>query len=104
MVPILAAFIGFSIAGRPGLAPAGIGGAVANTIGAGFLGGLVAGILGGIVAFYLTKISVPKSIRTVVPIFIVPIVGTLITAGAMLWVVGIPLLMSTKASLTGSPR
>ncbi len=90
MVPILAAYIGFSIAGRPGLAPAGIAGVIANTIGAGFLGGLLGGLIGGIAAYYLKQTPVPKKLHTVVPIFIVPIVGTLIAAGGMLWVFGPP--------------
>ncbi len=99
MVPILAAYIGFSIAGRPGLAPAGISGAVASAIGAGFLGGLLGGLIGGIAAYYLKQTPVPKKIHTVVPIFIVPIIGTLIAAGGMLWVFGPP-VAAINTSLT----
>ena len=51
MVPILAGFIAFSIADRPGLAPGMIGGYLASNIGAGFLGGIIAGFLAG----YVTK-------------------------------------------------
>lgn len=40
MVPVLAGFIAFSIADRPGLAPGLIGGMLASLCGAGFLGGL----------------------------------------------------------------
>ena len=47
MVPVLAGYIAFSIADRPGLAPGLIGGMLASSLGAGFLGGIVAGFLAG---------------------------------------------------------
>lgn len=45
MVPILAGYIAFSIADRPGIAPGMIGGMLASDLGAGFLGGIIAGFL-----------------------------------------------------------
>lgn len=39
---------------------------------------------------YLKKIPVHKVLRSVMPIFIIPIVGTLITAGVMMWGLGEP--------------
>ncbi len=86
MVPFLAAYIGYSIAERSALAPCAIGAWVGNSFGAGFFGALIAGIIGGIVVHYLKKIPVHKVLRSVMPIFIIPIVGTLITAGIMMWV------------------
>ena len=47
MVPLLAGYIAWSIADRPGLAPGMIGGYLAGELGAGFLGGIVAGFLFG---------------------------------------------------------
>ena len=44
LVPVLAGYIAFGMADRPGLVPGFVGGAIANQIGAGFLGGLVAGL------------------------------------------------------------
>ena len=85
MVPFLAAYIGYSIAERSALAPCAIGAWVGNSFGAGFFGALIAGIIGGIVVHYLKKIPVHKVLRSVMPIFIIPIVGTLITAGVMMW-------------------
>jgi len=41
--PVLAGYISYSIADRPGLAPGMIGGMLATSLGAGFLGGIVAG-------------------------------------------------------------
>lgn len=85
MVPFLAAYIGYSIAERSALAPCAIGAWVGNSFGA-----LIAGIIGGIVVYYLKKIPVHKVLRSVMPIFIIPIVGTLITAGVMMWGLGEP--------------
>ncbi|UMR69155.1 PTS fructose transporter subunit EIIC [Escherichia coli] len=90
MVPFLAAYIGYSIAERSALAPCAIGAWVGNSFGAGFFGALIAGIIGGIVVHYLKKIPVHKVLRSVMPIFIMPIVGTLITAGIMMWGLGEP--------------
>ena len=91
MVPILAGFISYSIADRPGLAPGMIGGFIANQIGSGFIGGMVAGIIGGIVVAYLLKIKVPESISAIMPILVIPLFGTVITCCIMLFVVGAPL-------------
>ncbi len=90
-VPILAGFIAFSMADRPGIAPGAIGGYLAGQIGAGFLGGIVAGLLAGIVVFYLKKLKVPSIMRSVMPIFIIPLVGTFIVGGLMVWVIGTPI-------------
>ncbi|HEJ9097455.1 TPA: PTS fructose transporter subunit EIIC [Serratia odorifera] len=90
MVPFLAAYIGYSIADRSALAPAAIGAWVGASFGAGFFGAIIAGLLGGIIVFYLKKIPVPKILRSVMPIFVIPIVGTLLTAGIMMWGLGEP--------------
>ncbi|GJL42521.1 TPA: PTS fructose transporter subunit EIIC [Enterobacter chengduensis] len=90
MVPFLAAYIGYSIAERAALAPCAIAAWVGNSFGAGFFGAIIAGILGGIVVWYLKKLPVPKVLRSVMPIFIIPIIGTFITAGIMMWGLGEP--------------
>jgi len=91
LVPILAGFIAYSMADRPGIAPGAIGGILADQVGAGFLGGLVAGLLAGIVVFLLKKIKVPSSVRSVMPIFVIPILGTLIVGGFMIFAIGSPI-------------
>ena len=91
MVPVLAGFISYSIADRPGLAPGLIGGYTANQIGSGFIGGIVAGVIAGIVVTYLKKVKVPESISAILPILFYPLVGTLITCSVMLFVIGGPL-------------
>ena len=91
MVPILSGYIAFSMADRPGLAPGIIGGMLANTIGAGFIGGIISGLLAGTVVYYMKKIKVGPSLRSVMPILIIPLFSTIIVGGAMLWVVGTPI-------------
>ena len=100
MVPILAAYIAFSISGRAALAPAAIAGLVGSRIGAGFLGALFAGLIGGIIVFYLKKIKVPAIFRSIMPIFVIPIIGTFLTAGIMTWVIGRPIAGLTVALTT----
>lgn len=99
MVPFLAAYIGYSISDRSALAPSAIGAWVGTSFGAGFFGAIIAGLLGGIIVFYLKKIRVPKILRSVMPIFVIPIIGTLLTAGIMMWGLGEPVGLLT-ASLT----
>ncbi|WP_196592735.1 PTS fructose transporter subunit EIIC [Pectinatus sottacetonis] len=88
MVPVLSAYIAASIADRAGIAPGLISGLIAANIGAGFLGGLVSGIIAGIVCYYLKKIPLHPYIRSLEPIIIIPILGTLITSGILLWGIG----------------
>ncbi|MDD7909846.1 PTS fructose transporter subunit EIIC [Pseudovibrio exalbescens] len=100
MVPILAAYIGYSIADRSALAPAAIAAFIgANMYNTGFFGAIFAGLLAGIIVHYLKKIKVPAFARSIMPIFVIPIVGTFITAGVMVWGIGEPIGMAT-ASLT----
>ncbi len=91
MVPVLSGYIAYSIADRAGLAPGFIGGVIAAQIGAGFLGGLVSGLIAGIIVFYLKKIQLPDAISSVLPILIIPLVGTLATCALMFYVVGAPI-------------
>ncbi|WP_407333046.1 PTS fructose transporter subunit IIBC [Enterovibrio sp. 27052020O] len=91
MVPVLAGFIAFSIADRPGLAPGLIGGMLASSTGAGFLGGIVAGFLAGYTAkFIADKLELPDSMAALKPILIIPLVSSLITGLVMIFVVGGP--------------
>jgi len=91
MIPVLAGFIAFSIADRPGLAPGLIGGSLASSLGAGFLGGIVAGFIAGYVAkFIAEKLSLPQSMEALKPILIIPVVASLFTGLVMVYVVGGP--------------
>ncbi|ADA67020.1 PTS system, fructose subfamily, IIC subunit [Thermotoga petrophila RKU-10] len=100
MVPILAGFIAFSIADRPGLAPGMIGGLLANRIGAGFLGGIAAGFGAGYLTAWLKKtIKLPKSLEGLKPVLIIPVLSSLIVGLGMIYVVGKP-VAALNSSLT----
>ena len=91
MVPVLAGFIAFSIADRPGLTPGLIGGMIATSINAGFLGGIIAGFIAGYAAKFLSqKVKLPTSMEALKPILIIPLVASLITGLLMIYVVGKP--------------
>ncbi|MBB3108184.1 PTS system fructose-specific IIC component [Paenibacillus phyllosphaerae] len=91
MVPILAGFIAFSIAEKPGLAPGLIGGMLADQLGAGFLGGILAGFLAGYTAHYLKiGIKLPRNFEGLKPILIIPLLASAITGLLMIYVIGEP--------------
>lgn len=89
MVPVLAGFIGMSIADRPGFAPAMVGGYIAANNGAGFIGGLIAGFLGGYSVVLLKKLfaKLPKSFDGLKPVLLYPLFGIFITGAIMYLVV-----------------
>ncbi|MST71994.1 PTS fructose transporter subunit IIC [Olsenella porci] len=104
MVPVLTAFIAFSIADRPGIAPGIICGQLAVNVGSGFIGGIIAGLLAGTCAQLLKRIRLPKSMESLKSILIIPIVSTLIVGVITLYVVGGPcawLLSTLTTWLTG---
>ncbi|KFK97846.1 MULTISPECIES: PTS fructose transporter subunit IIBC [unclassified Serratia (in: enterobacteria)] len=91
MVPVLAGYIAFSIADRPGLTPGLIGGMLAVSTGAGFLGGIIAGFLAGYIAKAISnKLHLPKSMEALKPILIIPLLASLATGLIMIYVVGTP--------------
>ncbi|PWC18698.1 PTS fructose transporter subunit IIBC [Brenneria roseae subsp. roseae] len=91
MVPVLAGYIAFSIADRPGLTPGLVGGMLAVSTGAGFLGGIIAGFLAGYVAKFISnKVNLPQSMAALKPILIIPLFATLITGLVMIYIVGTP--------------
>ncbi len=91
MVPILAGYIAFSIADRPGLVPGMIGGMLADSTKAGFLGGILAGFLAGYIAKFISrKLKLPQSLESLKPILIIPLFASLITGLIMIYVIGTP--------------
>ncbi|MGR2884011.1 PTS fructose transporter subunit IIBC [Vibrio vulnificus] len=91
MIPVLAGFIAFSIADRPGLAPGLIGGMLASSTGAGFLGGIAAGFIAGYSAkFIADKVQLPQSMEALKPILIIPFIASLFTGLTMIYIVGGP--------------
>ena len=98
MLPILAGYIAQSIADRPGLLPGIVGGYLAttgatlasptgnDTAVSGFLGALLAGFIAGILVNLLKKAFnwMPKSMDGIKPVFIYPLLGTLLIGLFML--------------------
>ncbi|OTQ59953.1 PTS fructose transporter subunit IIBC [Gilliamella sp. A7] len=92
MVPLLAGYIAYSIADRPGLAPGLVGGLLAVSTGAGFLGGIVIGYFAGYLAMSITKyLPLPKTLEALKPILIVPLLATLATGLVMQFIFGTPI-------------
>jgi PTS system fructose-specific IIC component len=91
MVPVLAGYIAYSIADRPGLAPGMIGGLLASALGAGFIGGIIAGFLAGYAAKAIARwVQLPASVEALKPILIIPLLASLFTGMVMIYVVGKP--------------
>ncbi|MEC1527976.1 PTS mannose transporter subunit IIABC [Bacillus spizizenii] len=97
MIPILAGYIAYSIADKPGLVPGMIGGYIAATgsfydsaSGAGFLGGIIAGFLAGYAALGIKKLKVPKAIQPIMPIIIIPVFASLIVGLSFVFLIGAP--------------
>src|SRR5215471_12675409 len=63
MLAVLAGYISYSIANRPGLVPGFVGGYLANQVKAGFLGAILVGLLAGYVVELIKKAPVPSYIR-----------------------------------------
>ncbi|MEI9748986.1 PTS fructose transporter subunit IIBC [Moellerella wisconsensis] len=91
MVPVLSGYIAYSIADRTGITPGLVGGVLATTLGAGFLGGIISGFLAGYCAHFVsTKLKLPQTMEALKPILIVPLISTLVTGLAMIYVIGSP--------------
>ncbi|MBW8796218.1 MAG: PTS sugar transporter subunit IIA [Streptomyces sp.] len=96
LVPVLAGYIAYGMADRPGLVPGFVGGMIASTINAGFLGGLVAGLLAGGVVMAIQKIDIPKVLRGIMPVVVIPLISTAIVGFLMFVVVGKPIASAQK--------
>ncbi len=90
-LPVLAGFIAYAMASKPGLVPGLLGGYLAGTTNAGFLGALLAGLLAGHVVNLLKKMPVHKYVRPIMPIIVIPIVSGVVVGVVMLKVVGVPI-------------
>ncbi|WP_029214571.1 PTS fructose transporter subunit IIC [Kallotenue papyrolyticum] len=98
MVPILAGFIAYSIADRPGLAPGMIGGMLAASTGSGFLGGIIAGFIAGYATAWLNRgLRLPRNLTGLKPVLLLPLLGTLIVGLLMIYVIGAPVSAALSA-------
>lgn len=91
LVPVLAGFIAYAIADRPGLVPGFLGGAASVFVGAGFLGGLATGFIAGFTALWISRWKVPKGMRGIMPVVVIPLLSSLIVGILTLVVIGRPI-------------
>ncbi|RAX49535.1 PTS lactose transporter subunit IIC [Arthrobacter sp. AQ5-05] len=97
LVPALAGYIAYAYADRPGIAPGFTAGAVAGFMGAGFLGGIVGGVLAGLAARWIGSWKVPRFMRGLMPVVIVPLLASIIASGLMFLILGGPIAKLTVA-------
>ncbi|MFE0253019.1 PTS fructose transporter subunit IIC, partial [Streptomyces sp. NPDC059010] len=97
LVPVLAGYIAYGMADRPGLVPGFVGGAISVTIGAGFLGGLVAGLIAGGVVLGIQRINIPPVLRGIMPVVVIPLVSSAVVGFLMFVVIGKPISEAQKA-------
>ncbi|WP_394298721.1 fructose-specific PTS transporter subunit EIIC [Streptomyces rimosus] len=98
MVPVLSGYIAYAIGDRPALVPGMIGGWIANTgelygseAGAGFIGAIVTGFLAGYLVMWIKKVRVPRFVRPIMPIIVIPIVATAVLGLFFIYVLGKPI-------------
>lgn len=91
LVPALAGYIAFAIADRPGIAPGFVAGAVAVLMNAGFIGGMIGGLLAGFVAWWLGSLPVPRWLRGLMPVAIIPLLASIVASGLMVLFLGRPI-------------
>jgi fructose PTS system EIIBC or EIIC component len=107
MLPILAGYISYSIAGKPGLVAGMIGGWLSGHLGtvtmhlngkdvtkdvsAGFLGALVAGLIAGYLVQAIKKVPTHKFVKPIMPILIIPVLSSVAVGALMLLVIGPPI-------------
>jgi PTS system fructose-specific IIC component len=108
MWPILAGYIAFSIADRPGLVPGMLAGMLASSMNAGFLGALLGGFLAGYTIILLKKVlKLPSAFSGLLPVLILPVLSSLFVGFLMKFVIGIPItainegIMNWLNSLSG---
>ncbi|WP_031510167.1 PTS fructose transporter subunit IIABC [Streptomyces megasporus] len=97
LVPVLAGYIAYGMADRPGLVPGFVGGAIAVTIEAGFLGGLVAGLIAGGVVTAIQRVRIPATLRGIMPVLVIPLLGSAAVGFLMFVVIGEPIAALQKA-------
>lgn len=95
---VLAGFIAFGMAGKPGLVPGFVGGLIAGTpqtidgktVSAGFLGALLIGLVAGHIVNWLKKLPAPKLLRPIMPIIVIPILSAL-PVGMLMLALNLPM-------------
>ncbi|MFJ8825622.1 fructose-specific PTS transporter subunit EIIC [Streptomyces sp. NPDC102467] len=99
LVPVLAGYIAYGMADRPGLVPGFVGGSIALTVNAGFLGGLAAGLIAGGVVMAIQRMNVPAVLRGIMPVVVIPLLSSIAVGFLMFVVIGKP-IASLQNALT----
>ncbi|MGW7283822.1 PTS fructose transporter subunit IIC, partial [Streptomyces sp. NPDC054844] len=97
LVPVLAGYIAYGMADRPGLVPGFVGGSIALTINAGFLGGLAAGLISGAVVLAIQRVRIPAALRGIMPVVVIPLISSAVVGFLMFVVIGKPIASAQKA-------
>lgn len=89
MLPVLAGFIAYSIADRPGLAVGFVGGAIASGGKSGFLGALIAGFLAGYIVLLLKRVfkNLPDSLEGIKPVLLYPLLGIFLIGISTIYII-----------------
>lgn len=95
IVPMISAYVAYSIADRPALAPAFVVGIVANNMGTGFLGGIITGLMVGYFVEFLKKIKVPVMLTGLKTIILIPLISTIVIGLILTYVIGTPIMYIT---------
>jgi PTS system fructose-specific IIC component len=91
LVPALAGYIAFAIADRPGIAPGFVAGAVAVLMSSGFIGGIAGGLMAGFVALWFARLAVPRWLRGLMPVVIIPLIASIVASGILVLFLGRPI-------------
>ena len=110
MIPLLSGYIAHSLAGKPALAPGMVLGFVANNpigeseVSTGFLGAMILGVATGYFVRWMKTWKTPSTIRTIMPILIIPVITVFILGMIYIYVIAVPIgsLMSWLVEVLGS--
>lgn len=99
MIPVLAAYIAYSIAGKPGLAPGFVLGYLVNNpvtvndtaVSTGFLGAMIMAVIAGYFVKWMKTWKVNSTVQTIMPVLIIPILTSLVLGLFYIYVLAYPI-------------
>lgn len=106
MVPALAGYVAFGIAGRAAIAPGFVIGQIANTpvrdteVAGGFIGALLMAILIGYFVKWMINWKVPNVFRAIMPILVIPVITVGLFGLLYIYVLSIPIVSLSNGLFT----
>ncbi len=101
LIPVLAAYMAYSIGDKTALAPGFAAGYAANLIGGGFLAGMAGGLIAGfLVRFLKQKIPAKGTMAGFISFWVYPVLSTTIVALLMFFVIGTPIAWLNTSLVT----